>query len=106
MTIDLPGTALSAQQLLHHTRTLTLQVGDNGTILAAHGGFGGFLGYDTSGLVGTNVFEFVAESDSHHLATYFLESAVDSHDAIALPAPFRISAVDPDGRHHAVDALT
>ena len=105
MTIDLPGTALSAQQLLHHTRTLTLQVGDNGTILAAHGGFGGFLGYDTSGLVGTNVFEFVAESDSHHLATYFLESAVDSHDAIALPAPFRISAVDPDGRHHAVDVI-
>lgn len=105
MTAEPSSTAMSPQRLLGLSRTLTLHVGSDGTILAAHGGFGGFLGFDTSRLVGTNVFEFVAENDSHHLATYFLESAVDSQDAIALPAPFRVSVVGPDGDHHGVDVI-
>ena len=98
-------TVLSAEELLDHSRTLTIQVGSDGTILAAHGGFGGFVGFDIPRLVGSNVFEFVAEGDSHHLATYFIESAVDSPDAIALPVPFRVSVVDAEGLHHAVDVI-
>ena len=105
MTTSSTATAMSAEELLTHSRALTIQVGVDGTIRAAHGGFGGFLGFDTSRLVGTNVFEFVAPSDANDLATYFLESAIDSPDAIALPVPFRVSVVDPQGMHHAVDVI-
>ncbi|MCB0969527.1 MAG: hypothetical protein KDB37_22035, partial [Ilumatobacter sp.] len=47
---------IDADALLDAARTATLAVGEDGTVLAARGGFGGFLGIDLAATVGTNVF--------------------------------------------------
>ena len=99
------GLDLTAEQMIALTRTLTVLVASDGTVLDARGGFGGFIGLDTENLVGTNVFDFVAEDEAGQLATYFIENADESPDTIALPVPFRMTVVDDDGLAHAVDII-
>jgi diguanylate cyclase (GGDEF)-like protein len=82
-----------------------LVVAGDGTIEAAYGGFGGFLGLDLDALAGTSVFDHVAGKDTEELAMYFIENVSESADTIALPMPFRLDVIDPDGFAHPVDII-
>lgn len=97
--------AMNADALLDASRTATLAVGEDGTVLAARGGFGGFLGIDLAATVGTNVFGRLTPTDADQLATYFIESAGEADDTVALPVPFRVGILDDIGRSHLVDII-
>lgn len=86
-------------------RALLLVVLGDGTIVEAHGGFGGFLGLDVPALVGSNVFGHVPVTDAEELAMYFLDSVGESEETIALPLPFRMSVIDATGFAHPVDVV-
>lgn len=96
---------MDADQLLDASRTATLAVANDGRVLAARGGFGGFLGIDLDGVVGTNVFDRLAPEDADELAVYFLENVGESAETIALPVPFRLRVIDDDGVEHFVDVI-
>lgn len=96
---------MHADELLDSMRALLLVVESDGTIAAARGGFGGFLGLDVEALRGDNVFTHVPASDAEELAMYFLGAVDESADTIGLPMPFRLSIVDPDGFAHPVDII-
>ncbi len=96
---------MDADELLDSMRAVMLVVLMDGTIEAARGGFGGFLGLDVSTLPGTNVFEHVPLTDSEELAMYFLENVGQSEATIELPLPFRMSVLDRDGFAHPVDII-
>ena len=96
---------MNADMLLDAARTATLAVSDDGTVLAARGGFGGFLGIDLAATVGTNVFDRLPPADADALATYFIESADEADDTVALPVPFRVGILDDVGNKHLIDII-
>jgi diguanylate cyclase (GGDEF)-like protein len=96
---------MDTDALLDSMRGLIIVVLRDGTIEQARGGFGGFLGLDVASLPGTNVFEHVPPADADELALYFIESVDESASTIALPLPFRMAVVDPDGFAHPVDVI-
>lgn len=96
---------MNADQLLDAARTATLAVAVDGTVLAARGGFGGFVGVDLAATVGTNVFTRLPAADADELATYFIENAGEADDTVTLPVPFRISILDDRGEPHLVDVI-
>ncbi len=96
---------MASDVLLDSMRGLLIVVHGDGMITEARGGFGGFLGIDVASLPGTNVFEYVAETDADELAIYFLESVDESEETISLPMPFRMSIIDGDGFAHPVDVI-
>lgn len=100
-----PSAGVDADALLDAARTVTLAVASDGTVMAARGGFGGFLDFDIGDTVGTNVFDRLAPEDADELAVYFLENAGESADTIALPIPFRLRVLADDGIEHFVDVI-
>ena len=96
---------MNADVLLDAARTATLAVDQNGIVLAARGGFGGFPGIDLAAAVGTSVFDRLTPSDADELATYFIENAGEADDTVALPVPFRAGVFDDAGRSHLIDII-
>lgn len=96
---------INADGLLDSSRTATLAVAEDGTVLAARGGYGGFVGIDLAATVGTNVFSRLTPSDADELATYFIENAGETDETVALPVPFRVGIRDDGGRSHLVDVI-
>lgn len=92
-------------RILDSLRSLVLLIDEHGTILAARGGFGGFLGFDVDAVVGTSVFDHVHPDDAHDLAQFFLDSWIEALDTIAVPMPFRLRVCSPDGLSHQVDVI-
>lgn len=96
---------MDTDALVDSMRGLIIVVLRDGTIGEARGGFGGFLGLDVASLPGSNVFEHVPPADAEELALYFIESVGESAETIALPLPFRMKVVDPEGFAHPVDVI-
>jgi len=96
---------VDADRLLALLRPLVLVVDGGGTVLDARGGYGGFHGWRVADFVGRNVFEFVPAHQADELASYFIEAVGRSADTLALPLPFRLALLGPDGREHAVDVI-
>ena len=96
---------MNADDLIDAARTATLAVGEDGTVLAARGGHGGFLGIDLAATVGMNVFGRLTPTDADELATYFIENAGEADDTVALPVPFRVGILDDAGQSHLVDII-
>lgn len=86
-------------------RPLVLVVDGWGTIAEAHGGCGGFLGYDLDALAGRNVLELVDPAEHDEVASYFVESAGGVPRTTLLPLPFRLTMLDAFGITHAVDVI-
>ncbi len=91
--------------MLAALRPLVLVVDGAGAVLDAHGGYGGVGGYVAEDFVGRSVFDFVAPDAVDELASYFIEAADRSADALALPLPFRVDVVDADGCRQPVDVI-
>ena len=96
---------MTGDELLDLSRTVTLLVRGDGTILTARGGHGGFLGLDVAAMAGTSVFDHIDPDEIDVVAAYFLENEGLSADTVALPMPFRIGILDPDGRAQPVDVV-
>ena len=96
---------MDADQILDALRPLVLVVDTTGTVVAARGGYGGFLGHDAVDWRGSSVFEHVAPHQVDELAAYFLESVDRSSDSRSLPLPFRIAVLGADGLEHSVDII-
>jgi len=96
---------VDAEHVLALLRPLVLVVDGLGTVLEWHGAHGGFHGYDADDFVGRSVFEFVDPEQVDELALYFLEASGRSAETLALPMPFRLAILDPQGRRHHVDII-
>ncbi len=96
---------MTPEDVLASIRPLVITVDALGTILDAHGGFGGFFGIDLARQIGASVFDFVAPSNVDELATYFTESAGHTSDELALTLPFRVGLVGSDGLAQPVDII-
>jgi diguanylate cyclase (GGDEF)-like protein len=94
-----PGTVLGL------LRPLVLVLDGRGTIAEAHGGCGGFLGYDLDALRGRNVLELVDPAGHDEVASYLVESAGGVPRSTLLPLPFRLTMLDAFDVTHAVDAI-
>ena len=96
---------IDAETLLDLVRPLVVVVDGTGTVVMARGGAGGFLGYDTSALVGLNVLDVVPADEQLDVATYFVALASEPVNSTRLPIPFRSSVIGADGRVHTVDVI-
>jgi diguanylate cyclase (GGDEF)-like protein len=96
---------VDAHRLLELVRPLVLVVDGSGIVEHAHGGYGGFHGWRPEDFTGRNVLDFAAPHQVDELATYFLEAVGRSADTLALPLPFRVFLLDPEGEEHAVDVI-
>lgn len=96
---------MNTDEMLAHMRPLVITVSGVGEVMAATGGFGGFLGHDQADFVGRNVFEYIAPESHLELATYFIESGGESAQTASLPVPFRVDIVAADQSHHPVDVI-
>jgi diguanylate cyclase (GGDEF)-like protein len=92
-------------KVLGFLRPLVLVIDGWGTIAEAHGGCGGFLGYDLDALAGRNVLELVDPAEHDEVASYFVESAGGVPRTTLLPLPFRSTMIDASGATHAVDVI-
>jgi len=86
---------IAEADVLRMMRPTILVTDKFGTILAAYGGSGKPLGYAIEDLVGHNGLEFVAEQDHQAMADMFL--ATEGTPNVAIPEPFPIHIVGPDG---------
>ncbi len=96
---------IDADALLDLVRPLVMVVDGDGTVLAARGGAGGFMGYVPSDLVGRNVLELVPGHEQHEVAGYFVELALAPVTTARLPIPFRSVMLAADGREHLIDVI-
>lgn len=91
--------------VLASLRPLVITVDALGVVREVFGGYGGFLGLDTSALVGASVFDFLPPADGAELAQYLLESAAESFETVSLPLPFRVGVIGGGDEIHAVDVI-
>lgn len=96
---------MNADEILAALRPLVLVVDGAGQIVDARGGFGGVLGRQAADYVGKSVFDTTSPAQLEELASYFLEAADRSAEALALPLPVRVLALDADGNEQPVDVI-
>jgi diguanylate cyclase (GGDEF)-like protein len=99
------GTTVDADVLLDLVRPLVAVVDGVGTIVAARGGAGGFLGHRTDELVGRNVLDLVPSHEHGELVQYFADLVGVPLATTELPVPFRSVVLGADGREHRIDVI-
>lgn len=96
---------MDADRILDLLRPLVLVVDGGGTVLDSRGAYGGFHGRSAADFLGANVLDLVAPHQVDELASYFLEAVGRSAETLALPLPFRVALLDPEGREQPVDVI-